>query len=142
MLRIIDETALLPALITRWHVIFWRAVNGRRWHHALAPGPYKHVSAIGYSQRCNVWIHYNPADNGDHIEVVSNDETFPERIEYLRARADLLAVEAVERLHPPWRPGFWCVPQVIRLLGAKSGALTPAGLFRDLVRQGAKQSDL
>lgn len=142
MLKIVDNSACLPIRVTRWHVAFWRKVHRRRWIHRLARGPYKHVTALGYSARCNVWVIYNPDFDGEGIRIVSNDETFLELLDYIKARADLVVIDARPRLHFIWRPGLYCVPQIIRLLGVPSGALTPSGLFRDLVRHGAKQSSL
>ncbi len=142
MLKIVDITAHLPIRITRWHVVFWKTVFRPSWLHRLAPGPYKHISALGYSARCNVWVFYYPAGNGDRIEVVANDETFLALVDYLKERADLLEVDVTRRHHPLWRPGFYCVPQIIRLLGVQSSALTPRGLFNDLLRSGARQSSL
>lgn len=143
MFRIVDDTVLLPIRILRWHVAFWRMPHRRRWHHMLAPGPYKHVSAFGYSARCNVWVFYNPAGNGERIEVCANDATFLDLLDSIKERADLVTLTlGAPRPHPAWRPGVYCVPQIVRLLGVRSSALTPRGLYRDLVRAGARQPEL
>lgn len=142
MLRIVDNSACLPMRVIRWHVAFWREVHRPLWIHRLARGPYKHVSAMGYSARCNVWVVYNPDFDGEGIRIVSNDETFLELLKYTQARADLLVIDARPRSHSILRPGLYCVPQIIRLTGVRSSALTPTGLFRDCMRAGAIQSSL
>lgn len=142
MLRIVDDSAHLPVRIGEWHVAFWHTVHRPRWFHALALGPYKHVSALGYSARCNAWVLYNPDCDGEGIRLVKNDETFLPLLDHIKARADLLVTGVSPRSHSLLRPGLYCVPQIIRLLGVRSGALTPAALFRDLVRSGAKHSSL
>lgn len=143
MFTVNDTSGDLPMRVWRWHVAFWKKPVRASWHHWLARGPYKHVSAFGYSARCNVWCFYNPAGNAEQIEIVRNRaEEFLPILDYIKHRADLLAVQIGDRAHAPWRPGCYCVPQIVRLLGVRTCALTPGGLYFDLVRQGARPSTL
>ncbi|MFP4004582.1 MAG: hypothetical protein ACLFV8_12460 [Alphaproteobacteria bacterium] len=143
MLTIEDTSHDLPINIYRWHVAFWHWQRRRHWLHRFARGRYKHVSALGYSARCGCWVLYEPGTDGTRIRLVQHDKSFLATLEAHRRFADLLAltVNPAQRYdHMPWRPGQYCVPAIIRLLGVKSGAVTPTGLYRDLVRMGATPS--
>ncbi len=144
MIVINDRRHELPMTIYRWHIAFWKHQKRRYWFQRLfARGPYFHVSALGYSARCNMWVLYAPDTNGTRIKLLHNDDSFLALLDVHRKHADMLTVTAAgdERpRHTIWRPGHYCVPAIIRLLGVRSGALTPGGLYSDLVAMGAKPS--
>lgn len=140
MLTIVDRTHDLPITIHRWHVAFWKWQRRWHWIHLFARGPYRHVSAFGYSARCNVWVLYEPGTDGTRIRLVRHDESFLGLLDAHKKHADILTVTVSGKRpdHMPWRPGQYCVPAIIRLLGLRSGAVTPTGLYRHLVSIGAK----
>jgi hypothetical protein len=143
MLTIEDHTHALPINIYRWHVAFWHWQPRRTWLQRFAWGKYLHVSALGYSARCNVWVIYEPNTDGTRLRLVKNDASFLAMRDQTKRLADVLALTVNPQArydHVPWRPGHYCVPAIIRLLGVRSGAVTPSGLYRHLVSMGAKPS--
>lgn len=111
---------------------------GMIWHVIFHPGPswwsreFRHVSLAGYSN--DTWLHL---DLGNHGVTAAPIFAFEEVQDYLTL---LLAHYTVLRFGPPLserrhllRP-MTCVTFVKHVLGIRSGALRPDGLFRDLVQ--------
>jgi hypothetical protein len=109
------------------------------WFDWLARRRMKHVVIFGYVAETNVWIHYNV----NYFRTIV--EMMPPCVE-----VDTL-LRAYQRMGPMLRvrPGthhrfashffFYCVTAAKHLLAVKSGALTPYGLYRDLVALGATE---
>lgn len=100
-----------------------------------------HVSAFGFEPGGGVWVVVDPRKN--FIDV----RTFePHAFDFWLATesgvghsdTEVLRIEA-RRQTMVWFPGLWCVGVVKRLVGLRSGALSPAGLRRDLLRAGAQR---
>lgn len=121
-----------------WLVVFHRDCR-TRWVNRLVPGPFKHVSAIGFSPLNQTWIFYDPAIERTKIQIVRDGA------DATRILARWIAGATVVEMHlrfeergPRWRVGLWCVPMIAQLLGIRSGAVLPLGLLRDCLRQGGK----
>ena len=104
---------------------------------------------VAFERRRTVWGHvlaFAPA--GDHWVVIDPHLTFTEVYtlgpdEFDAWITDLTRHATVWRIdgdrRAPLLAGLWCVGTVKRLLGLRSGALSPEGLKRDLLRAGAVQ---
>lgn len=96
-----------------------------------------HVFAFGFDPGCGVWIIVDPMRRSTAITLLPPWE-FDAWLVGAIATFDVYRIEARDQT-PVWAPGLWCVGAVKRLVGLKSGALSPAGLRRDLLRAGAKR---
>lgn len=110
-------------MIAVWNVAFEQT----RW--------FGHVSAFGCDG--GVWVHVNPTLSDIEVRVMSPRD-FDAWIADFAARAEVWRIAAAGRTSLVC-PGFWCVGVVKRLVGLRSGALSPAGLRRDIVRAGASR---
>lgn len=106
-----------------WNVIFER---GRT--------PWGHVLAAGFDGRSYVVV--DPHVGWTEVFTLS-PEQFDDWIVSAADRATVLRIAGGRRA--PLLPGFFCVGTIKRLIGFASGALSPAGLRRDLLRAGAQQ---
>lgn len=131
-----------PWGVHRWHVAFWHRTTQRFGLHRLARGPYKHVTAFGYAAAVEGWVVYEPTIRGTSIKVIPHGESFLRVMAWTRERADLVLFETRPARHTLWRPGFYCVPAIRNLIGAPSSAVTPTGLFNDILRRGGERSAL
>lgn len=117
-----------------WTLVFAREADSW-WASLVAFGRHKHVRAYAYVPFLHVWVFFDPAFSGTSITLTANSEA--ERlIAAWSVDADLVSVLAPqERVMPPAVLGF-CVPQIKRLVGIRSRALRPSGLFRHCLRVG------
>lgn len=113
-----------PGMI--WHVIFH---PGKAWYAKR----FSHVSLAGF---CNdTWLHLDLTDEG---VIASPIYAYDEVEDYLTL---LLAHYAVVRFGPSLGQGrhffapMTCVSFVKHVLGIRSGALRPDGLFSDLIEK-------
>jgi len=111
-----------PGMI--WHVIFH---PGKAWY----AGRFSHVSLAGF---CNdTWLHLDLTNEG---VIASPIYAYDEVEDYLTL---LLATYAVVKFGPSagksrsFFAPMTCVSFVKHVLGVRSGALRPDGLFRDLI---------
>lgn len=108
------------------------------WHVAIRPiKGMGHVFAFGFDARAGVWVIFDPLRHRTEIALIS-------AWEFDRWVASAIEGYQVFRLPAQDRamvifPGLWCVGAVKRLVGIRSGALSPAGLRRDLIRAGAQR---
>ena len=105
------------------------------WHVAFERGrtPWGHVLAFAFDGRS--WIVIDPHMRWTEVFTLPAGAPFDAWVSALDAEVWRLA----GRAEAPLFAGFGCVGVVKKLVGLRSGAFTPAGLRRDLVRQGAKQ---
>jgi hypothetical protein len=83
------------------------------------------------------WVVFNPTRCGIVIRLYGRDEFGAPLAAFLdESVAVLRVVSRYERGTPPAMP--WCVGQVKALLGIRSWAMTPLGLYRDLRARGAE----
>lgn len=127
-------------MITRWYIGFTGDYEGRgrHWYDIFTKPGFRHVLALGYDPDLSAYVLYDPTHAGTTITILSADD---------RA-VDLLILHVKEtgcwlKVNPggnrflfgQWR--FYCVPAIKHLVGLKSCALSPHGLYRDLVKAGA-----
>lgn len=128
-------------MITQWYVGFIGDHQGRpaRWFDIFTDKNFRHVLAIGYDPMLKVWVYYDPNIYSTHVQVYDpDDENLNSLIYFVKTNGAWLRVKPRNKacLFGRWR--HYCVPAVKHLVGSASSALTPKGLYRDLVREGAK----
>lgn len=128
-------------MITRWYVGFQGDYEGREraWHDIFTCPRFRHVFAMGYDPELHVYVVYEPSVYGTQIEVLAADERAVDiLILHIAQTGCWLKVDPRQGrfLLGLWR--FYCVPAVKHLLGVRSCALSPKGLYRHLVKQGAQ----
>lgn len=129
-------------MICGWHVAFVdRAPEApRRWWDVFTRPGWRHVLMFSYHADAERWVVIDPLWGGIIVELLNQDEfaCFLTSISP-RLTACLWASAAARRSLLP-RIGGWCVPVVSSVLGMRHGALTPRGLYRQLIRRGAEPS--
>jgi hypothetical protein len=117
-------------MIMEWNVAF-KVLRG-------GAGLPIHVSAVGYDPEGGVYVMVDPHRFAIEVRALS-----PAEFDRWAALQFMLGGEvyriAAREDTPLWFPGLWCVGVVKRLVGLRSGALSPGGLRRDLVRAGAQR---
>lgn len=108
------------------------------WWDWLSPRDFRHVHCFGFAAAAGVWLHYSVGRGRTELAAL-RPEAFDLYIIGLRNEgARILRYEPAGRPGRRLRVGFWCTPAAAHLMGARSSALRPVGLYRDLLRQGAK----
>ena len=130
-------------MITEWHVAFLDRQPGapRQWWDVFTRPGWRHVLAMGLDLERDRWVVVDPLWDGLVVEVLSTEAEFAGLLTALAPRltACLRVKPGAERSRLP-RLGAWCVPTVAALLGLRVRALGPAGLYRQLLKRGAKPS--
>lgn len=106
------------------------------WNVAFERGrtPWGHVLAFAWTG--DIWLVVDPHVRWTEVFTLTALE-FDDWVADLSARAEVWRLDG--RGEAPLLPGWFCVAQVKRLVGLRSGALFPGGLRRDLVKAGARQ---
>lgn len=137
--------------IPRWFVAFnggheltgeGLRIESRRRHFVdwLSPRGFWHVYAFAYDAAAKRWLVYEVNRGGTAIVALTSDQ-FDNYVGYIRAGgARVLAVDVRMRPRAWLQIGMWCVVAMRHLLGARSRALRPIGLWRDLKRAGAQEA--
>jgi hypothetical protein len=123
------------------HPQFWMVFFGpgerpgkiARW---LSRG-WQHVCCASFDPVHGLWIYVNPARDRTYILAMTPDE-FNARFGHLLNTSTAILefpVEADRAFSPTWAS---CVGTVKGIMGIRSWAFTPYGLYRDLVRRGAE----
>jgi hypothetical protein len=117
------------------------AWSGRRprfrvveWRVAFETSPWQHVLCFGFDGRS--WIVVDPQWGGAEVFTIEPGKAFDAWVLELASRAEIFALPAQDGCG--WR-GLFCVGVVKRMIGLRSGALSPRALRRDLLRAGARQ---
>lgn len=119
-----------------WLVFFWPS-SKMPWLDRLLPGRFKHVSAAGYVAETATWLFVNPQRGRTIVEAIPDgDEAF--RLNGWCDRAEVIVMPRGFDLGYRFRGPFSCVSVVAALLGLRSGALRPDGLYRDCLRAGGR----
>ena len=121
-----------------WYVGFF-SQPVKNWWDRLSPEWCRHVMAWGYVPAAETWVVI------DHVEsriiplVIPDGDVFHGwlAMAYER-RPRVLSVPVGDGSPYAGRVGHWCTTTTLRMLGTKSGAWRPIGLFRDLLAQGAE----
>lgn len=124
--------------VDSWLVAFVK--RGRdHWIDWFLPSGFRHVFAFGYVPEADVWLLYDVQFARTQVKVIP-DELVGSHIEYAWEEGALIKVPHIKAAAPPLlRWGFWCVPAIKHLIGVRSSALTPKGLYDHLVKIGCEQ---
>lgn len=138
MLRLVRKRHPGDAPLPRvWLVFFGDAAGPNWWARMLAPG-YRHVSAACWHVEEKRWVYFNPTRRGLVIELYG-EGSFPFAELVRGSTATLRFVSRFDRTGAP--AVFHCVGAIKALLGIRSRAFRPIGLFRDLLARGAEIVD-
>ena len=96
-----------------------------------------HVSVFGFDTQAGVYVVMDPHHSWTEIDIL-RPAAFDVWIATM-ARGNEVYRITQQRRTRIWFPGLWCVGAVKRVVGLRSGALSPAGLKRDLLRAGARR---
>jgi len=122
-----------------WILLFSKK-RGPWWVRLLACGRYHHVKAIAYLPMMRAWLFYDVKFNGTRLMLAREDD--PGTRAFLHNYLDSCDPVAMPRLPIPKRvaphAGFWCTLAMKHLVGIRTGALRPDGLWRDSVAAGGK----
>lgn len=108
------------------------------WYVAIERGrtPWGHVLAFAFDGRS--WIVVDPHLRFTEVFTLEPGDEFDAWVAEMSQVAEVWKLPG-RRAASVLTPGLFCVGAVKRLVGLRSGAFTPGGLRRDLVRAGAKQ---
>lgn len=138
----IDEMRLPDAIEPScWYVAFHEKGHGR-FVSALAFGRFKHVSAFGYYPGFKGWLYVDPQFGRLRLLMISHEQhkLVLNEIE----GATLVRFEVGERAFRaslPSRLFLYCVPVIKYLIGLSCVAITPCGLYRQLLKSGGIEID-
>lgn len=119
-----------------WLIFFGECRSTAWWARAFAPG-WRHVAAAAYFAGAERWLYFDPVAPGLHIEI-DDGEAFQARYEHLMRTSTAVLRFASQHERGAMPATFFCVGAVKALLGVRSRALSPTGLYRDLRARGAK----
>ena len=128
-----DASAVQPTL---WNVVFHPDSPSRLAR--LTLGRFKHVSAFAYVHGFKVWIFVDSCWGGLHLMHVPPVNSPSVVRAYLDSGCEILTLQRqTSHMGIETRLGFTCVTAVKHLLGLASVALTPDGLYKAMIRNGA-----
>jgi hypothetical protein len=120
-----------------WYVCFMGAER-RHWWDCLSPPGFYHVLAFAYAARAERWLIYDVGQDRSIIRALPAAD-FDRWISALPPGRTIVHFEAGDAPARPFhRAGFWCATAVAHLVGARTRALRPHALYRDLLAQGAR----
>jgi hypothetical protein len=127
------STDPLPRL---WLIFFSDAGAGSWWRCLFRPG-FRHVSAAAWFAGAERWVYYNPTWRGTVIDVATDAEFGPRFQQMVDDSTAILRVRSgYDRGNAP--AVTYCVGAIKALLGIRSCALGPWGLYRHLLATGAE----
>jgi hypothetical protein len=120
-----------------WLVFFAEPRDPAWWARYLLRSGFRHVYAVSWYADQERWVEFNPTSTGTVIRLWKAED-FPNRLAALLNEST--AVLRVASRTDRWNASAsaYCVGAVKSLLGIRSGALTPYGLYRDLLARGAE----
>jgi hypothetical protein len=119
-----------------WIVFFTDADRAWWWTRFFRRG-FRHVCAASWYAGAERWVYFNPVARGTVLEVMTDAEFGPRFQQLIRDSSAILRMRTVhERSNPP--AAFFCVGAIKGLLGIKSWALGPYGLWKELKARGAE----
>lgn len=120
-----------------WLLFFGEPAKLGWWTRLMRPG-FRHVSAAAWFVSEERWVHYNPTSRGTVIEIWTEAE-FYRRLGQLMRDSHVILKIGSKHDTPSIVPfGLWCTGSIKEILGIRSRALWPRGLFRDLLARGAE----
>jgi hypothetical protein len=131
-----------PEEVARWRLAFHLKRGLWLPWERLIPGRFTHVSAFTYlgGPKCWLLIEQSPRTNARVVVWPDASESYlmPPTLAQWTDDCSILTVDVRQRYGFSLKLGFWCVSAVKDLVGSKSWALSPEGLWRDMVRTGAR----
>lgn len=123
----------------RWLIFFSEGDAPAWWKCWFARG-FRHVCAMAWFADQERWVYFNPGWRSTGIVVGRAAELDALHADLMARATAVLAFPSSEgRSFAP--PTFFCVGAIKALLGLRSRALCPFGLYRDLLRRGAEVVD-
>jgi hypothetical protein len=119
-----------------WLIFFGDTPRRAWWANVLRPG-FRHIAAMSWYAAEQRWVYFDPACSGTVIRILTADEA-PALIDRLLAQSSAVLRVASRHDRGNAPAVCFCVGQVKALLGVRSRALTPYGLYRDLLARGAQ----
>jgi hypothetical protein len=117
-----------------WFVVFKRK-SKFRWLNWM-PGRFKHCFAMAYVEERKCWLFVEFAALSGSAVTLCPDEDADWFLG--DASADAVIVKMPARMVKGVGLGLWCVPLTAHVIGLKSCALLPDGLFRDCMANGGE----
>lgn len=135
-----DTVVTVMAEPETWSVVFHR--RPANWFfNLIAMGHFKHVTAVAWVPAARVWIVYDVGFRRTRIIVLpDNDEAKAEIGHHLVGNA-VVTLKRRDDALPIMRLGLFCTTAVKHLIGLRSSALRPDGLFHDCLRNGGTVVD-
>lgn len=119
-----------------WLVFFTEPTGAAWWARVLRPG-FRHCYALSWYADQERWVEFNPSRTGTVIRLWREEEIAPRLARLLDEASVVLRVASrSNRLNAPLFA--FCTAEVKALLGVRSWAWTPFGLYRVLLRRGAE----
>lgn len=119
-----------------WFLCFL-GTERHHWFDRFTKKGFRHVCAFAYLPLTGCWVFYD-VNIFRTVISVSGGEDADRRIGGLARLGKILRVKPGAGGRWWSRLGFWCVPAMKHLIGSRSSALTPYGLYRDLLEQGSE----
>jgi hypothetical protein len=124
-----------------WLIFFSDGSAAPTWWSWMLPKGFRHVSAASFYADQRRWVHFAPTRGGTVIEVFRSKEFDGRLAQLTRDSSAVLRVPGLDgRRHAP--ASFFCVGAVKGLLGVRCLAISPRGLFRWLLRNGAERVEI
>ncbi len=122
--------------LKEWFVVFIDEGEHIWWHRFLKKG-FRHCLAFGFDNAAQRWLIMDPLFDGVYLRAHTGEQ-IDRFIGALIAR-DAVIIHAKTQGHVIGKPRLLltCVTAIAHLLAVKESALTPYGLYRLLVRNGA-----
>lgn len=125
-------------MIREWYIGFHGDYEGRAcaWYDVFTCKDFRHVLAMGFDASAGVWVVFDPSSRRYALEV------YPKDSEMIAKIFDFVPRWLVwpEKDMPVRTYGMtWCVQAVCRIIGFRSCALRPRGLYHDLIKHGAEE---
>jgi hypothetical protein len=119
-----------------WLIFFGDGPRAAWWDCLTKPG-FRHVCAASYYASIGAWVFYDVSRKGTDIRVIPEEKAGPFFAAWVHVSAAILRMRSrKDRTAVP--SFFYCVGAMKALLGIRSSALLPEGLFHDLLRKGAE----
>lgn len=119
-----------------WLVLFCEPRDPAWWARIFRPG-FRHVYAVSWYADQERWVEFNPSRYGTVIRIWNNEQ-FPGVLAQMLEETTVVLRVASRRDRMHTAPFAYCVAAMKALLGVRSWALTPHGLYRDLIARGAE----
>ncbi|TXH12884.1 MAG: hypothetical protein E6R03_12155 [Hyphomicrobiaceae bacterium] len=130
----------LPAPAPAYFVMFTGVKRREHMIDWISPLAFQHCFAFFYDPSAERWMLYEVNRGGAGILALKGDE-FDRWLTFMRWQGGrVLRIDTPPpRNRPPFQLGMWCVVAVRHMVGIRSRAIRPIGLWRDLLKAGASE---